>query len=187
MKKICRYTTVALCAMFVIFHIYTALFGVISNNGQKCIHLALIFGILFMGLLEKDEKKPLIMSVDVILLVAGVASMMYIWYVSPTYDDRGGITTTPDIVFGILLIITLIYATWRKIGAVLSIVAMIFILYAFGGMYAPSLLQHGGFKLGRYIHLIVFTADGILGSPLNASANYIVIFIILGAYIPPNA
>ena len=48
-------------------------------------------------------------------------------------------------------------------------------------MYAPSLLQHGGFKVGRYIHLIVFTSDGILGSPLNASANYIVIFIILGA------
>ena len=181
MKKICKYTTVVLCAMFVIFHIYTALFGVISNNGQKCIHLALIFGILFMGLLEKDEKKPFLLCIDTLLLVAGVASMMYIWYVSPTYDDRGGITTNLDIIFGILLIITLIYATWRKIGTVLAVVAMIFILYAFGGMYAPSLLQHGGFKLGRYIHLIVFTADGILGSPLNASANYIVIFIILGA------
>ena len=181
MKKICKYTTVVLCAMFVIFHIYTALFGVISNNGQKCIHLALIFGILFMGLLEKDEKKPFLLCIDTLLLVAGVASMMYIWYVSPTYDDRGGITTNLDIIFGILLIITLIYATWRKIGTVLAVVAMIFILYAFGGMYAPSLLQHGGFKLGRYIHLIVFTAVGILGSPLNASANYIVIFIILGA------
>ena len=181
MKKICKYTTIVLCAIFVIFHIYTALFGVISNNGQKCIHLALIFGILFMGLLEKDEGKPVLLCMDTLLLIAGVASMMYIWYVSPTYDDRGGITTTPDIIFGILLIITLIYATWRKIGTVLAVVAMIFILYAFGGMYAPSLLQHGGFKLGRYIHLIVFTSDGILGSPLNASANYIVIFIILGA------
>ena len=134
-----------------------------------------------LGLLEKDEGKPVLLCMDTLLLIAGVASMMYIWYVSPTYDDRGGITTTPDIIFGILLIITLIYATWRKIGTVLAVVAMIFILYAFGGMYAPSLLQHGGFKLGRYIHLIVFTSDGILGSPLNASANYIVIFIILGA------
>ena len=181
MEKICKYITIVLCGVFVTFHVYTALFGVISNNGQKCIHLALIFGILFIGLLEKDRKKPVLMGIDLLLLAAGVASMMYIWYVSPTYDDRGGITTLPDIVFGILLIITLVYATWRKIGAVLSIVAMVFILYAFGGMYAPSLLQHGGFKLGRYIHLIVFTADGILGSPLNASSNYIVIFIILGA------
>ena len=48
-------------------------------------------------------------------------------------------------------------------------------------MYAPLILRHGGFRLSRWIHLIVYTADGILGSPLSASANYIVLFIILGA------
>ena len=181
MKKIYRYSTIALCAFFVLFHIYTALFGVIGNNGQKCIHLSVIFGILFIGLMEKDEKNIILVILDTIFLIAGVASMLYIWYVSPTYDNRGGITTNADILFGALLIVTLIYATWRKIGPVLAIVATVFIVYAFGGMYAPSLLQHGGFKVGRYIHLIVFTSDGILGSPLNASANYIVIFIILGA------
>ena len=56
MKKIYRYSTIALCAFFVLFHIYTALFGVIGNNGQKCIHLCVIFGILFIGLMEKYES-----------------------------------------------------------------------------------------------------------------------------------
>ena len=35
MKKICKYTTIVLCAIFVIFHIYTALFGVISKDVYK--------------------------------------------------------------------------------------------------------------------------------------------------------
>ena len=69
MKKIYRYSTIALCAFFVLFHIYTALFGVIGNNGQKCIHLSVIFGILFIGLMEKDEKNIILSLVATIQYV----------------------------------------------------------------------------------------------------------------------
>ncbi len=181
MKKLCDQISFFLCSVFVIFHLYTAIFGPIPENGQRCIHLALILGILFVNLIPKDAGKPILVGLDLILFIAGISSALYIWLISHEYDLRGGVTYTRDIVFGIFLITALLYATWRKIGAVLSIVAMTFILYAFLGIYAPSILHHGGFRLSRWIHLIVYTADGILGSPLSASANYIVLFIMLGA------
>jgi len=171
----------ALALVFVCFHVYTALFGVIPGNGQKSVHLGLVLGILFSGLFDKDEGKPALQAMDIILLVAGMASAAYIYYISPAYELRGGITYVQDVVFGTILIVTLLLATWRRIGPVLSIVAMLFVAYAFFGKYAPLLLKHAGFTYTRYIHLTVYTADGIFGTPLNASATFIVVFIILGA------
>lgn len=181
MKKLCDRISLFLCVCFVLFHIYTALFGPIPQNGQRCIHLAFMLGILFINLIPKDADRPILAVVDFVFFLAGISSMLYIWFITPEYDLRGGVTDTRDVVFGILLVASLLYATWRKIGIALAIVTMTFILYAFLGMYAPSILRHGGFRLSRWIHLIVYTADGILGSPLSASANYIVLFIILGA------
>jgi TRAP transporter 4TM/12TM fusion protein len=169
-----------LATLFVGFHLYTAMFGVIPGNGQRAIHLLLILSLLFVNTFIKDEGKTGYRLVDLLFLTMSVLSVGYVLYISPTYDLRGGITYTQDVVFGIMLIITLLYATYKAIGPSLSIVAGVFILYAFLGMYAPSFLQHGGFRLSRFIHLIVYSSDGIFGSALTASANYIVLFIILG-------
>jgi TRAP transporter 4TM/12TM fusion protein len=169
-----------LATLFVGFHLYTAMFGVIPGNGQRAIHLLLILSLLFINAFIKDEGKTGYRLVDLLFLTMSVLSVGYVLYISPTYDLRGGITYTQDVVFGIMLIITLLYATYKAIGPSLSIVAGVFILYAFLGMYAPSFLQHGGFQLSRFIHLIVYSSDGIFGSALTASANYIVLFIILG-------
>ncbi len=170
----------ALSTVFVLFHLYTAMFGVVPGNGQRTIHLLLMLSILFLRAYIKDNKL-VNRIVDLAFFVLSAASVGYIFYISPIYDLRGGITTTTDVVFGIILIVSLLYATYKAIGASLSIVAMCFIGYAFLGPWFPSILQHGGFQLGRFIHLVVYTSDGIFGSALNASANYIVLFIILGA------
>lgn len=170
----------ALSSVFVIFHLYTAIFGVVSGNGQRAIHLLLILSLLFLRAFIKDEK--LVNKIaDIVFLVIGAGSVGYVLYITPAYDLRGGITYPIDVFFGILLIVSLLYATYKSIGPSLSIVAACFIAYAFMGQWMPSILQHGGFKLSRFIHLVVYTSDGIFGSALNASANYIVLFIILGA------
>lgn len=171
----------SLATLFVGFHLYTAMFGVIPGGGQRAIHLLLILSLLFLNAFIKNEGKPVNRVVDLLFFVMSVLSVGYVLYISPTYDLRGGITYTQDVIFGVMLIIALLYATYKAVGPSLSIVAGVFIAYAFLGMYLPSIMQHGGFQLSRFIHLIVYSSDGIFGSALNASSNYIVLFIILGA------
>ena len=51
------------------------LFGPIPQNGQRCIHLAFILGILFINLIPKGASKPLLAVIDFVFFL--VASLLY--------------------------------------------------------------------------------------------------------------
>lgn len=182
MKTVLQKLELGICFIFVAFQVYTATFGMIAGSGQKTIHLALIFAILYIGLFNKDNGKPFLQIFDILMFLTGVSASVCITVIATEYERRGGITYPIDVFFGVLLIVALIVATWRKVGPVLSIVVMFFIVYAFYGKYFPLLFQHAGFKFKRFVHLVVYTPEGILGTPLNSSATFICLFIILGSF-----
>lgn len=166
--------------VFVCFQVYTALFGVIPGVGQKAIHLGLILTLLFLGNMSKSRGIWLTL-LNLLLLVMSIVSIAYILFIDKTIDLRAGITLPADIIFGIMLIIVLLEASRKVVGPSLLVIILLFIAYAFLGRYFPIFLAHAGMSLGRFINLIVLSTDGIFGSPLYASAVYIVLFIILGA------
>ena len=86
-----------------------------------------------------------------------------------------------DIVCGILLIISIFEACRRKMGNPLVIITLVFVAYAFLGKYIPGFLGHPGLTLKKFVNLIYLTTSGIWGTPLYASASYVVIFVLLGA------
>lgn len=53
--------------------------------------------------------------------------------------------------------------------------------YAFLGKYIPGFLNQPGMTLKKFTSLVYLTTDGIFGSPLYASASYVVLFVLLGA------
>lgn len=181
MKNVLEKGKFGLAIVFVTFHLYTALFGAIPGNGQRAIHLSIMLAYLGLDLLVKDMDKIIKQIVTAVLLAASVGSILYIYYITPDYDMRGGVMYTHEIVLGAILIVSLIYFAWRKMGPALAIIATFFVSYAFLGPYFPSIMRHGGLKLSRYVHLIAYSSNGIFGSPLNASSTYISLFILLGA------
>lgn len=170
-----------LCLGFVLFQLYTAFFGSISGIAQKSIHLAFICCILFIGFYFKDEGKKVLRVFDIIFLIGAGVVTIYITTLSKALAMDNSTHTPTMSIFGVLLIVVLLVATWRKVGPVLAIVVSFFIFYAFFGDIFPLLFRHGGMKFGRFIHLIGFTSEGIFGSPLNSSATFICVYIILGA------
>lgn len=168
------------CISFVCFHLYTAGFGMLKATAQKFVHLGLIFLVVYINMFRKDKGHPVLQAADIAALLTGVSACCWILHIYEIYELRNGITTTPDVVFGVFLIVSLIYGTWRRISKILSMVVLAFIAYAFLGSYLPSILAHGGFRFSRWIHIIVYTAEGIQGTPLESSANFICLFIILG-------
>lgn len=181
MIKKMSYVSFFLAAMFCIFHCWTALFGAAPGTWQKSIHLGLILTIFFLDSLIKESRKTYERILDAFMVFASAGSMIYIMSIDSTIDMRSGMIYTYDVIFGILLMLALLEATRRAVGTSLAIVVCCFIAYGFLGPYMPSFLAHVGMDIPRLISVAYLGSDGIYGTPIYASASYIVLFVILGA------
>ncbi len=171
----------ALAVGFCVFHCWTAMFGAASGIGQKAIHLGLVLTIFFLDYLAQDGRKWYLRAVDGFFVLASVGSLAYIMSIDSTIDLRSGLIYTYDIIFGLLLMVTLIEATRRAVGVSLAIVVLCFVAYAFLGPHMPGFLAHAGMDIPRLTSIVYLGTDGIYGTAIYASASYIVLFVILGA------
>ncbi len=170
-----------LAAVFCIFHCYTAMFGAAPGIAQKAVHLGLVLVIFFLDYLVKEDRKWYLKLTDAFFILASAGSLIYILSIDSTIDLRSGLIYTYDILFAVLLVLTLIEATRRAVGNSLAIVVICFILYGFFGMYMPGFLAHAGMDISRLTSVVYLGTDGIYGTAIYASASYIVLFVILGA------
>ena len=171
----------ALAVLFCIFHCWTAMFGAAAGIGQKAIHLGLVLIIFFLDYLAQEDRKWYCRVMDAFFILASAGSLIYIMSIDKTIDLRSGMIYTYDILFGVLLIITLIEATRRAVGKSLAIVVICFIVYGFMGQHMPGFLAHVGMDITRITSVVYLGTDGIYGTAIYASASYIVLFVILGA------
>ena len=171
----------ALAVLFCIFHCWTAMFGAAAGIGQKAIHLGLVLIIFFLDDLAQEDRKWYCRVMDAFFILASAGSLIYIMSIDKTIDLRSGMIYTYDILFGVLLIITLIEATRRAVGKSLAIVVVCFIVYGFMGQHMPGFLAHVGMDITRITSVVYLGTDGIYGTAIYASASYIVLFVILGA------
>ncbi|MGD9159030.1 MAG: TRAP transporter fused permease subunit, partial [Desulfobacteraceae bacterium] len=65
----------------------------------------------------------------------------------------------------------------------LSIIALLFILYAFLGPYLPDLFAFKGVSLRKYLSNITLSTEGIYGIPLGVSASIVYLFVLMGALL----
>lgn len=182
MQKVINKVIAVLSIGFVVFHIYTAAFGVVPGIGQKSIHLGFIL-LIFYAMEILAAEKTLYKIGWGILFLTSLAGVGYITLEYEALQSRIGITTNADVVFGILLIISIFAATRKRLGMSLVVVTTCFILYGFFGMYFPGFLNHPGMGLKRFINVAYLTTDDIFGTPLYSSAVYIVLFVVLGAVL----
>ena len=169
-----------LAIAFVAFHLYTAAFGVLPGIGQKSVHLGFLMVIFYIGAIA-DSKKLVERIWLIAMTIFGLVGTVYITVLDETLQERSGIVYRADIICGILLIIAIFEACRRKMGNPLVIITGVFVLYAFFGKYVPGFLNQPGMTLKKFVNLIYLTTSGIWGTPLYASASYVVIFVLLGA------
>lgn len=169
---------VALALTF--YHLYTSGVSMFGAWIQRDIHLTLILILVFLiyPLSKKGEQnKASILDMIFIALAAGSGAYILLYYQDIVM--RAGAPNTPDLVFGLIMILLILEATRRATGWVLVIIAGTFLLYNFLGPYIPGLLGHKGYSIGRVVSQMYLTTEGIFGVPLGVSANYIFLFIFL--------
>lgn len=172
---------VAMCA----FHLYTAQFGLRTAIIQRGIHL--LFGVMLVFLLHPAGKgsrwEKWFRVLDYVLMTAGVLGLAYVVAEFKNIVMRGGAINTADLVFGTIVIVVTLEGTRRVLGPALTIIAGVSVAYALFGQYIPGDWGHRGVYFDELIEYQFLTTEGLFSVPLGASANFIFLFILFGAFL----
>ncbi|MCK5554125.1 MAG: TRAP transporter permease [Deltaproteobacteria bacterium] len=116
---------------------------------------------------------------------AGVAcfAALYIAIFWLELSERQGSPLPKDIIVGFTLTVLILEAARRSLGPTISVVAGIFILYAFFGPYMPSVLAFKGVSLSRFMSQMTISTEGIYGVPLDVSATIVFLFVLFGSML----
>lgn len=167
-----------------LFHIYVLTIRGIDPWYFRSLHV-LFAGVLVFALVPGWRKAPkhYLHFIDYLLILFIVAPVVYMFIEFDSWIYRVGVVpTTLDFVFSTIFVIAVIEMARRAAGWPLAILCIAFILYGYFGNYLPGLLHHRGYSLPRMMTFL-FSLDGILGLPVLASAHYIFLFVIFGAFI----
>jgi len=173
------------------FHYYTAGFGLLQEVTHRGVHLAFVLGLIFLvfSASKKAQATQVTHSwstpggvplVDWLLGIACAASVLYIPMVFSDLAFRVGNPSNMDVLFGSVLIITLLEATRRSMGWPLPLIAIGFSIYAMAGPIFPGLLKHAGASWSQLVNHQYLTSQGIYGVAVGVVATYVFHFVLFG-------
>lgn len=179
-----KYLIIAISVIFCLFQLYSILSGRITAQVVRATHLAFVMLLAYLLFpMKKDMPKDKLPWYDVILAIIGAASWSYITINFDSLVRRAGIYTSTDIIIGIIGILLVFEACRRIVGLPILIISIVFIIYALFGAYAPGFLNHRGYSLQRLVSHLFYNTEGIMGTPIGASATFIFLFIFFGALL----
>ena len=186
-KGIMAHVITVLAVILSIFQLYLASpWGTLPAAQARAIHLGFVMALLFLNLPIAKKKDGTLVNFVPWNIVAALLSFgcnIYLYLrINPLAANGNVLTQTDYILFGAIIILVLI-AGRRSIGMIMTVLPIIFIVYALFGRHLPGILQHRGFTLQRIIKQLVPSAEGIYGIPLGTSCSTIFLFVLFGAFL----
>jgi TRAP transporter 4TM/12TM fusion protein len=167
-----------------IFHIYVLTIRAIDPWYFRTMHVVFA-GVLVFSLVPgwKAKRMDRIPLADLLFILMLVVPAAYIFIVFDDWIYRVGVVpNTWDFIMSLMFVVAVWEMARRASGWPLAILAGLFILYGHFGNYMPGLFYHKGYDWDRMITYL-FSLDGILGLPTLASAHYIFLFVLFGAFL----
>ena len=173
-----------LSLLFAAVQLYSAFTGRIAATQLRPLHLGFVMMLVFLIYpISKKARRDTLPIYDIFLSALAMGVCLYIALQHVELANRINKNTVLDLWVGGILIVLLFECCRRVVGLPIMVVAGVFILYAYFGKYMPGGLQHRGFKVKRIITQLVYTTEGIMGTPLGASATFIYLFVLFGAFL----
>ncbi|MGN0354603.1 MAG: TRAP transporter permease [Muricoprocola sp.] len=176
-KLIVRYLFVA----FALFVVGMNLFATWDERIRRTSFLGCIILLVFImyPIRKGNPGKPNhIPFYDIILMVLGSGSFFYYTFNCAEIIKRSSRITDFQILVGVVGILILFEACRRVVGLPIIFVAAAFVIYAFTQSWDKPM-----FGLKSIIYQLFYTTNGVIGTPINVCATFIVLFIIFGAFL----
>ena len=182
-----KWTVYAIMAAFSLFVIYVTLFATWLDliRYPSFLGCVLIIGYLIYPAKKGVQRVNYMAWQDVLLMVMGAAAFFYIALNAQDLTVRVisfRYLRAYEIILGILGIISVFELCRRSVGIPILCVAGVFLLYAF---YYFCFKKNLGVinAVSQLTYRLTYTTTGILTTPIQVCAKFIVVFIIFGAFL----
>jgi TRAP transporter 4TM/12TM fusion protein len=192
-KLVLRVITVVAIALS-LFQLYTAGVQPLGLFYQRPIHLGFVLVLCFLIFPVTGPDRPrgaIGWAIDGPLILCGV--LVGFWVPWNIDTIANAVFPRPiDVTVGILTTLVVLEAARRAVGLGMTIIGIVFILYAFAGSrgalpvladWMPGILNHRGYSVDRLASQLTLGAEGIYGIPLGVAATFVFIFVLFGAFL----
>ena len=167
---------------FSLYCIWSTLFSVAALEKRLTAFLALlvIMGYLIYPASKHHVRHNYIPWYDYVIMVLGAACFLYYYF---SYDSLVTVLTsfsrmsTLQVTIAVVGLLTLMELCRRCVGLPILFVAGALLLYTFFSKVGMSIGVKG------IMYKLFYTTNGIMGTPVQVCAKYIVVFIIFGAFL----
>ena len=178
----------AVMAAFSLFVIYVTLFATWLDLIR---YPSFMGGVLLIGYLVFPAKKGVqkvnhIPWFDWVLMVLGTAAFAYVVVCAKSLTVRLGMSQIRpyEIAIAVVGVLAVLELCRRSVGVPILCVAGVFMIYA---LYYYTAAKHLGFSGAvRNVAISLFykvQGGGILGTPVQVCAKFIIVFIVFGAFL----
>ena len=171
-KQVIRY----LCAAFSVYCIWVTLFSTMMPEEKLNLFLGLmlVIGYLNYPISKKHVRPNYIPWYDIVILVVGAIPFFY--YAAHAHSIIAmatRVTREPImVVMAVVGILAFMELCRRCVGIPILCVVGALLVYAFTNV-----------RFGKVIYDLFYATTGIMSTPINVCAKYIVVFIIFGAFL----
>ena len=167
-----------------LFLVYTAAFGQLPAMQQRSLYLLCAMVILFLvyPAFSKHSKKG-VAWYDYLFAAASFGCCLYAFV---NYEDillRFGISNSTDQFVFVILAVLILEGTRRLVSPALSLITLIFLVYAYFGNVMPGMFQTKAGGLTRMTDHMFMIPEGIFGSPLGTAATYVSLFVLFSSLL----
>ena len=167
---------------FSLYCIWSTLFSVAALEKRLTAFLALlvIMGYLIYPASKHHVRHNYIPWYDFVIMIVGASCFLYYYF---SYDSLVTVLTsfsrmnTMQVVIAILGLLSLMELCRRCVGLPILFVACALLVYTFFSKVGMSIGVKG------VMYKLFYTTNGIMGTPVQVCAKYIVVFIIFGAFL----
>ena len=171
-KVILRYVGVA----FSVYCILVTLFGKMMPEEKLNIFLGLIlvFGYLHYPIKKSHVRPNYIPWYDILIMLLGAVPFFYFAANAHSIIKMAtGVTNNPVMVaMAVCSILAYMELCRRCVGIPILCVVGALLIYTFANV-----------RFGKVIYDLYYTTTGLMNTPINVCAKYIVVFIIFGAFL----
>jgi TRAP transporter 4TM/12TM fusion protein len=176
-----------------VFQLYTSGYQPLNLFYQRGFHLTLILLLTFLLFpFGRGRRGAIGWAIDAAFIAGALYAGGYLIFNLDAIIGRTGFFVPADIRAGVIAVIVLLEAARRVIGWVITLIGVVFILYAMAGArgalpfladYLPGILAHRGYDISRIVSQLYLGQEGIFGLPLGVAATVVFTFILFGAFL----
>ena len=179
--KLAIFTTTLLVVMSV-FHLYAAI-EIVPAQVLRPVHVGFVLLLVFLLFPIAKRFRNRLMWWDVILALAGVATIAYLLAGGDDFWDRNTVPDNADVLFGATFVLLVLEAVRRTSGWIMLFIIGLFLAYGFLGPWLPGEWAHRGYDISSLSGFMYQTLEGVFGTAVDVSSSLIILFTIWGAFL----